>query len=108
MSYLTKSKQLLEQNEDIMAAIVENMQLARLDECKQLYAVLHRNLVGLAHDLDNYPTIEHDPFSALKMFPDQIMRSDVLDSMRPAGALSLPRPPLPPPCAECEKLKVFF
>ena len=34
------SQQLLEQNEDIIAAVVENLQIGRLDDCIQLYSIL--------------------------------------------------------------------
>ena len=47
--------QLLEQNEDIIAAIVENMQLGRIDDCLKHYNVLHKNLVSMSLALDNFP-----------------------------------------------------
>ena len=96
----------MEQNEDMMAAIVENMQLGRLEDCMKQYAILHRNLISLAHDLDNYPAIDTDPFLSANDFPDKILRKDILDDMRPAGSIVLPKPPLPGPCAECIKAKV--
>jgi hypothetical protein len=120
-SDLVISQQLLEQNEDIIAAIgknplfraarsvadyfrrfsVENLQLGRLNDCMQHYAILQANLVSLATDLDNFPADEYDPYSKIDLFPDEIMRKDVLEDLRPPGTRSLPDPPLVPPCAEC-------
>jgi hypothetical protein len=37
---IIQSQQLLEQNEDIIAAIVENLQLGRLDDCMKHYSIL--------------------------------------------------------------------
>jgi hypothetical protein len=37
---IVQSQQILEKNEDIIAAIVENLQLGRLDDCMKLYTIL--------------------------------------------------------------------
>jgi hypothetical protein len=37
---ITQSQQYLEQNEDIIAAVVENLQLGRLDDCMKHYETL--------------------------------------------------------------------
>jgi hypothetical protein len=120
-SDLVISQQLLEQNEDIIAAIgkrfalkvikvlltkavvfaVENLQLGRLNDCMQHYAILQANLVSLATDLDNFPADEYDPYSKIDLFPDEVMRKDVLEDLRPPGTRQLPDPPLVPPCTEC-------
>jgi hypothetical protein len=107
-SVLLKSKQMLEQNEDFMAAIVENLQIGRISDCAQFYSLLHKNLMSLAHELDNYPTIEQDAFASLHVFPDEIMRRDILDDIRPAGDIVLPKLPILPPCSDCVKNKVLL
>eukprot|EP00981_Chlorochromonas_danica_P015561 scaffold13271_cov179-Ochromonas_danica.AAC.4 len=63
------SQKLLEQNEDIIATIVENLQLGRLDECMQHYMILQGNLIALASELDNYPTEDCDAYAHLMMPP---------------------------------------
>ncbi len=74
-SALLRSQQLLEQNEDTIAACVENLQLGRLDECIKHYIILKNNLISMAIELDKYPTGEDiDPFQELLSFPDEIMR----------------------------------
>ena len=129
-SDLIISQQLLEQNEDILAAIgknrtvsmfiiattakvttnylhsVENLQLGRLSDCMQHYAILQANLVSLATELDNFPAGENNPYSALDGFPDEIMRKDILEDLKPAGSRVLPKPPVIPPCAACLARKV--
>jgi hypothetical protein len=96
------SPQLLEQNEDILAAIVENLQLGRLDDCMKHHSVLQANLVSLALELDNLPSGNSDPYEVLTSFPDEIMRKDVLEDLQPHDARVLPakQPPVPP-CQRC-------
>eukprot|EP01035_Chromulina_nebulosa_P005563 gene5563-7552_t len=98
---IIQSQQLLEQNEDIIAAIVENLQLGRLDDCMKHYSILQTNLVSLAEELDNFPAGETNPYESLHSFPDEIMRKDVLDDLQPYGSRPLPRPPLAPSCQKC-------
>lgn len=95
------SQQLLEQNEDIIAAVVENLQLGRLDDCMMHYSILNANLISLAMELDNFPAGEKDPYETLKTFPDEIMRKDVLEDLLPYESRVLPSAPLVPPCASC-------
>ena len=52
---LFRSPQLLEINEDLIAACIENLQLGRLDECIKHYSLLQSNLVSLGVEVDNYP-----------------------------------------------------
>ena len=99
-SSLHRAQQILEQNEDTIAAIVENLQLGRLDDCARHYCILQNNLVALAKDLDNIPG-EGDPYTSVLQFPDEIMRKDVLDDLLPHDARQIPDPPLVPPCTAC-------
>ena len=94
---------MLEQNEDIIAAVVENMQLGRMEDCIQHYSVLHKNIISLALALDNFPAGEHSrlPYHDLNKFPDEIMRKDILDELRPLGQTKLPQAPLVRPTREC-------
>lgn len=95
---LLRSNQLIEQNEDVIAAVLENLQTGRLEDCAALYQVLHSSLVRLGSELDNYPPEEQlDPFEALGTFPDEVMRKDLL------GGCSAPHSaPCEPVCALCE------
>ena len=100
-------RQMLEQNEDIIAAVVENMQLGRMDDCIQHYSILHKNIISLALALDNFPAGEHSrlPYHDINKFPDEIMRKDILDELRPLGQSKLPQAPLIPACLECNNKK---
>ena len=100
------SPQLLEQNEDIIAAVVENLQLGRLEDCMKHFMVLQSNLVSLAMELDNFPSSNTDPYEALYSFPDEIMRKDVLEDLQPHDARTLPKAPPIPPCQRCAMLQV--
>lgn len=105
---LLLSQEILEQNEDIIAAIVENMQLGRMDDCIQHYSILHKNIIALALALDNFPAGEHSrlPYRDINSFPDEIMRKDILDELRPFGQTKLPCAPLIPACADCNNKKL--
>jgi hypothetical protein len=85
---------------------VENLQLGRLNDCMQHYQILQSNLVSLAGELDNFPADELDPYSLLNIFPDEIMRKDVLEDLRPVGTKSVPTRPIIPPCSSCLANKV--
>jgi hypothetical protein len=101
---LGKSQILLERNEDIIAAIVENLQLGRMDDSMQYYQLLQTALVGLAEGLDNCPTGQHFPYDDLEEdFADELIRTDILDKYRSREALGKPEaaPPLPAPCVKC-------
>ena len=52
---LIRSPQLLEINEDLIAACLENLQIGRLDECIKHYSLLQNNLIALGIEIDNYP-----------------------------------------------------
>lgn len=99
---------MLEQNEDIIAAVVENMQLGRMEDCIQHYSILHKNIISLALALDNFPAGEHSrmPYHDINKFPDEIMRKDILDELRPLGQTKLPQAPLIPACLECSNNKL--
>jgi hypothetical protein len=96
----------LEHNEDIIAAIVENMQLGRMEDCINHYMILQSNLVSLGCELDNYPAGESDLYEEAYSFPDEIMRKDVLDDLLPHKSRILPKPPLAPPCWKCASQNV--
>lgn len=87
---------------------MENLQLGRLNDCMQHYAILQANLVALATELDNFPAEEFDPYAKLNIFPDDILRKDVLEDLRPPGYRTLPSPPIVPACYECMTLGVSF
>lgn len=105
-SILQRAPQILEQNEDIIAACLENLQLGRLDECVKHYSLLQSNLISLALEVDNYPIDGEDPRETLKEFPDQIMRKDVLDDLRSSTQLETPQSPLQPPCSMCAVARI--
>jgi len=101
---LGKSQILLERNEDIIAAIVENLQLGRMDDSMLYYQLLQTALVGLAEGLDNCPTGQHFPYDDMEEdFADELIRTDILDKYRSREALGKPEaaPPLPSPCFQC-------
>eukprot|EP00607_Mallomonas_marina_P010132 CAMPEP_0182419234 /NCGR_PEP_ID=MMETSP1167-20130531/3664_1 /TAXON_ID=2988 /ORGANISM="Mallomonas Sp, Strain CCMP3275" /LENGTH=503 /DNA_ID=CAMNT_0024593981 /DNA_START=154 /DNA_END=1662 /DNA_ORIENTATION=+ len=103
---LVHAQQNLEETEDIIASVVENLQLGRLNDCFQQYSILQKNLVSLALALDNYPADDSDPYELINVFPDEIMRKDILDEFRPAGHTQVPKAPLPPPCQKCASQNV--
>jgi SSXT protein (N-terminal region) len=105
-SVLLDFQKLLELNEDIIAAIVENLQLGRLEDCVSFYSILQKNLVALGNELDNYPPGDTDPYEDVMGFPDEIMRKDVLDDLLPHDSRVLPKPPPAPPCWKCASMNV--
>ena len=92
---LLRHQSILEQNEDLIAAIVENLQLGRHNDCLIHYQMLQSNLLGLANEIDNYPTDDHKIYENLKSMPDTLFRSDCLDELRPKQDLSRIRAPTP-------------
>lgn len=98
---LLQSQLLLDLNEDLIAAIVENLQLGRHDDCVKHYNILQQNLVTLAMALDKYPHGDSDPFEAVKQFPDEIIRKDILEDFVSHEDRTTPIASLPPPCVEC-------
>lgn len=96
----------MEQNEDIIAAIVENLQIGRIDDCLKHYSLLHKNLVSLALALDNFPGGGIKPYEEIHKFPDEIMRRDVMDELPHSENLTLPEPPPIPPCTSCAEKHV--
>jgi hypothetical protein len=106
LSYKTES--IFEQNEDIMAAIVENMQLGRIDDCLEQYSLLLNQLIPLSVELDNFPLSGELPdFHEMKnVFPDRLMRKDILDDLRPHGDFYIPSSPPPPVCLPCHNNNV--
>jgi SSXT protein (N-terminal region) len=105
-SVLLDFQKLLELNEDIIAAIVENLQLGRLEDCVSFYSILQKNLVSLGNELDNYPPGDTDPYEDVLSFPDEIMKKDVLDDLLPHDSRVLPKPPPAPPCWRCASMNV--
>jgi len=103
---LQRAPLILEQNEDIIAACLENLQLGRLDECVKHYSLLQSNLISLALEVDNYPIDDDDPRETLKAFPDEIMRKDVLDNLRSSAQLETPQAPLQPACSACAASRI--
>lgn len=101
---LHNSQQVLEVNEDIIAAIVENLQLGRLDDCIKHYSVLHKNLTDMASALDNFPA-SGSAYDSITSFQDKIMRKDVLDELHPLGHVKM-QSPIIPPCVSCFAKKV--
>lgn len=99
---------MLEQNEDIIAAIVENLQIGRIDDSIKHYLLLHKNLVSLALALDNFPNDGVNPYDEIQKFPDEIMRRDVMDELQHSENIVLPEPPPLPPCAACAEQQVFL
>lgn len=105
-SVLLDFQKILEHNEDIIAAIVENLQLGRLDDCLSHYLILQNNLITLGDELDNYPAGVTDPYEEILLLPDEIMRKDVLDDLLPHDSRVLPKPPPAPPCWSCAAMNV--
>ena len=54
-SILLDFQKLLEHNEDILAAIVENFQLDRMEDCISHYLILQSNLISLGDICMIYP-----------------------------------------------------
>ena len=53
-SVLLDFQKTLEHNEDILAAIVENLQLGRMEDCISHYLILQSNLISLGIEYSNY------------------------------------------------------
>jgi len=126
-SYLERHQSILEINEDLIAAVVENLQIGRLNDAFSHLSLLQHNLVNLGVELDHYPRfsggngvgMDPNPYVAIAAFPDEVMRKDVLEELKNNADLSLnPAPPQPlnasssktsgggkvtitGPCAEC-------
>ncbi len=60
----------------------------------------------MALALDNYPAGSADPYSKVSVFPDGIMRKDILDELQPPGQTELPKAPPPASCPKCVSAKV--
>ncbi len=105
---LLKSQQVLEHNEDMIASIVENIQLGRYEDSLNQYSLLLDNLLALSLEFDNYPFEDKDTdFSQyVSMFPDSLMRKDMLDDIRHPDDMFIPPSPILPPCLECKNAKV--
>ena len=104
-----KTEAIIEQNEDIIAAIVENMQLGRIDDSLQQYSLLLNQLIPLSLELDNYPVpVDAVDFNeiTIKEFPDRLMRKDILDNLRHHGDFYIPASPSPPVCQSCRQNNV--
>jgi hypothetical protein len=78
-----------------------------MEDCIQHYSTLHKNIISLALALDSFPAGEHSrlPYHDINKFPDEIMRKDILDELRPLGQTKLPQAPLIPVCLECSNKK---
>ena len=107
---LLKSNFILEKNEDMIASIVENMQLGRIDNCLSQFSVLLDDMIGLSLEYDNFPTeddVDEDFNGIISKFPDQLMRKNLFDNVC-QEAMYIPTPPPIPPCAECARNNVSF
>lgn len=103
-SKLSSHQSVLEQNEDLIAAVVENMQLGRLTDCYTHHAMLQGNLLALSRELDDVPVSGAcDPFESIDQYPDEIMRKDALDELRPREQIPTTTAELPPPCEACRR-----
>ena len=105
---LLKSNFILEKNEDMIASIVENMQLGRIDNCLNQFSVLLDDMIGLSLEYDNFPTeddIDEDFNAIISKFPDSLMRKNLFDNVC-QEAMYVPTPPPIPPCAECVRNNV--
>ena len=91
----------LEANEDFIIAVVENLQINRVSDAFTHYSMLQANLVTLAKEVDQYPSEQSNPYENLFTFPDEIMRNDVLDELRPREAFKLGNVDVPEPCVKC-------
>lgn len=101
---LASHQSVLEQNEDLIAAVVENMQLGRLTDCYTHHAMLQGNLLALSRELDDVPVSGAlDPFESIDQYPDEIMRKDALDELRPREQIPTSATELPPPCEPCHR-----
>ena len=138
-SRMYRAPQILEINEELISACVENLQLGisynshalvlftsaligrtycsdfstlyisrtgRLDECMKHYTLLQKNITTLGLEVDNFPLDVHEcPEKAIEVFPDKIIRKDVLEELLTpdpdSGLAVLAEAPLPPPCADC-------
>lgn len=80
---------------------MENLQLGRLQDCLQHFSTLQDNIVSMSNELDNFPTDATDAYEHLDVFPDRIMRDDVLDKYLPFAKMNLPTQPLISACAYC-------
>lgn len=78
-----------------------------MDDCVQHYSSLHKQIISLALALDNFPVggANRQPYHDILRFPDEIMRKDILDELRPMGQTPLPKAPLIPPCIACASQK---
>jgi hypothetical protein len=79
-SILLNIQPILDHDEDIIAAILENIQIGRLDDCVRHYGILQSNLMALSAELDNYPPCDIDLYSDVilnhELFPDEITFED--------------------------------
>jgi hypothetical protein len=80
-SYIQRHQDLLETNEDLIAAIVENLQLGRLADSFAHLSVLQHNLVNMGLEIDNYPShAVGSPYEAIELFPDEVRDASVYGS----------------------------
>jgi hypothetical protein len=98
---LLKLQAIFDQNEDMLAVILENLQIGRLDDAMAQYTRLQDNLIGISMELDNYPPGNIDLYHSIDSFNDQLSHKDVLDLLKPIEERSLPAPPLPHACDIC-------
>ena len=48
---LLRASQTLEQHEDIIAAMLENLQIGRYQDCIQFYSLLHKSILELGNSV---------------------------------------------------------
>lgn len=100
-SCLNNVVSVLEKNEDLLLSVLENLQLSRYSDCIKQYSILQSSLVSLSIELDNYPPSNIDPYDSLNTFPDEIIRNNTLDDLKPVEERTLPIPLLQKPCQRC-------
>lgn len=95
-----------EVNEDMVCAILENLQLGRIEDCIKQYSILQQNLIDVAGELDNYPPSDINYYEDVMQFDDELVRKDALEELRPIEERTLPSSPLPKICTSCHSNKV--
>ena len=100
-------------NEFMLSAILENLQLGRLDDCIGQYAILQQKLLNIAEVLDSYPVVSEveqnlDLHHNLYGFEDKLVKNDVLEQLRPIEERKTLSRQTPASCSECYKNNVRY
>ena len=119
---LLRASQTLEQHEDILAAMLENLQIGRYQDCMQFYSLLHKSVIDLGNqfprieyslsfislglELDNFPEDSMDPYESLSLFPSQICKKDLLENFNVVSVDSSSINSIEPSCPVCTKMNI--